>query len=203
MSSNRTEVTNRALVKIGANTITSLLDESEQARKASLVFKSLVQSELRKQAWNFAKARATLAPLAVSVGGQDFKTSYNLPADLLRLITLNGNWVFSSIREVVPGGSPYYAIEGRTLVTNDSGPAYISYVNDVSELTALWDACFVEMIACRMAMDLVHSITKNLPLKQSLKQDYNEALKEAKRTNAIELPPQSIADDSWVQSRYW
>lgn len=207
--SNRTEVINRALIKIGANTIASPSEESEQARKASAVFKTLAQGELRRQAWSFAKKRATLAPLAdTTLGGQDFSTGYGLPDDCLRLISLNGNWVFSSIREMNDGLAPAYAIEGRTLLTGVSGrtsegAAYIVYVSDVSENIAVWDANFVEAFACRLANELTQSITKNMTLKQSLKQDYVEALKEAKRTNAIELPPQTLPDESWILARHW
>lgn len=200
--SNKTEVINRALVKIGANTIASPDEASEQARKALLIFETVAQTELRKQAWSFAKKRTTLAPLAVPTGGDDFKASFNLPSDCLRLITLNGSWVFNSIREANNGLPPYYAIEGRTLQANDA-TAKIVYVSDVTGAVARWDAAFVEAFACRLAVELVQSINKNMQLKQSLKQDYMEALKEAKRTNAIELPPQVIADDSWVLARQW
>lgn len=200
--SNKTEVINRALIKIGANTIASPDEASEQARKALLVFETVAQNELRRQAWNFSKKRATLAPLAVSTGGDDFATSFNLPGDCLRLVSLNGNWVFTSIREITSDPQPYYAIEGRTLQTNDSA-AKIVYVSDVSGDVSSWDATFVEAMACRIATEIVQSITKNMSLKQSLKQDYVEALKEAKRTNAIELPPQTLPDDSWVLARSW
>ena len=200
--SNKTEVVNRALVKIGANTIASPDEASEQARKGLLVFETVAQNELRRQAWSFAKKRATLAPLAVSTGGDDFGVSFNLPSDCLRLVSLNGNWVFTSIREITSDPRPYYAIEGRTLQTNDS-IAKIVYVGDVSDDTSLWDSTFVEAMACRLAAELVQTITKNMSLKQSLKEDYKEALKEAKRTNAIELPPQAIPDDSWVLARSW
>lgn len=200
--SNKTEVINRALIKIGANTIASPDEASEQARKALLIFETVAQNELRRQAWNFAKKRATLAPLAVPTGGNDFSNSFNLPGDCLRLVTLNGSWVFTAIREVNSGLDPYYAIEGRTLQANDTTAAIV-YVSDVSGSVALWDAAFVEAFACRLALELVQSIAKNMTLKQSLKQDYSEALKEAKRVNAIELPPQSLPDDSWVLARSW
>jgi len=50
---NKTEVINRALVKIGANTIASPDEASEQARKALLIFETVAQNELRRQAWSF------------------------------------------------------------------------------------------------------------------------------------------------------
>lgn len=200
----KTENINRALVKIGANTISSPTEQSEQARKANTIFKGTAQAELRRQAWSFAKKRATLGRLLVSVGGDDFASSYNLPADLLRLVWLNGNWVFTSIREAgFAGGQPTFAIEGRNLLTNDSGDANITYIVDVSDACEQWDSLFTDAFVCRLAVELTHPITKNLSLRQSIKQDYIEALKDAKRVNAIELPPQSLPDDSWVLARLW
>lgn len=202
--STKLEAINRALAKIGANTIAALTDQSEQARKANIFFKGIAQAELRRQAWSFAKKRAVLPALLTNVGGDTFDTSYGLPSDLLRLVWLGDMWVFSTIREAGFIDDPTYAIEGRTLVTNSRGGSQsIVYIADLSDAVDLWDALFVDAFACRLAVELAHPITKNLQLRQSIKQDYVEALKEAKRVNAIELPPQSIADDSWVLARLW
>lgn len=203
--SNKTEVINRALIKIGANTVNTPDEDTEQARKASSVFNTLAQAELRRQAWSFAKKRTTLAPLADAPLGSEFDTAYNLPGDCLRLVRIDGAWVFTAIREAgFAGGGPLYQIEGRSLLLSGRGGATeIVYIADVIGNVSLWDATFVEAFACRLAVELVHSITKNMTLKQSLKQDYIEALKEAKRVNAIELPPEALADDSWVLARLW
>ncbi len=202
--STKLEAINRALGKIGANTIAAITDQSEQARKANLFFKGIAQAELRRQAWSFAKKRASLPALLVNVGAPTFDTSYNLPADCVRLVWLGDMWVFSTIREAGFIDDPIYSIEGRTLVANSGGGAQdIVYIADLSDACELWDALFVDAFSCRLAVELAHPITKNLNLRQSIKQDYAEALKEAKRVNAIELPPQSIADDSWVLARLW
>lgn len=202
--SDKTEIINRSLIKIGSNTIVAPTEQTEQARKANLIFKGLAQAELRRQAWSFAKARAVLPALLVTVGSPTFDTSYNLPADCLRLVWLNDMWVFSTIREAGFIDDPTYAIEGRTLVSNSRGGAQnIVYIRDLSDAIELWDALFIDAFTCRLAVELAHPITKNLNLRQSIKQDYVEALKEAKRVNAIELPPQSIPDDSWVLARLW
>jgi hypothetical protein len=202
--SGKTEVINRALVKIGSNTISSPSESTEQARKTNMIFTGLAQAELRRQVWSFAKKRASLGQLLTNVGGDDFGASYALPADCLRLVWLNGSWVFTSIREGgFAGGQPVFAIEGKNLLSNDSGGANIVYISDVSEAVETWDSLFVDAFSCRLAFELAHPITKNLQLRQSIKQDYAAALSEAKRVNAIELPPQSIADDSWVLARLW
>lgn len=199
----KTEIINRSLIKIGSNTISVPTEQSEQARKANMIFRGIAQAELRRQAWSFAKKRAVLPQLLVNVGGDTFGASFNLPSDCLRLIWLNDIWVFSTIREAGFIDDPVFSIEGRTLVTNSSGATPIVYIADLSDAVELWDALFVDAFTCRLAVELTHPITKNLSLRQSIKQDYIEALKEAKRVNAIELPPQSLADDSWVLARLW
>lgn len=200
----KTEIMNRACIKAGVGTISAPTEESEQARKLNAVWGSVARGELRRQAWSFAKARASLAPLLVNVGDSQFGVSYNLPADYLRLVWLDGAWMFSTIREAgFSGDYPTFGIEGRTLLTNGSGAAAIVYIRDVSEDTALWDATFVEAFTCRLAAEITHSTTKNRSLKADIKADYIEALKEAKRTNAIELPPMLLPDESWVLARLW
>lgn len=201
--SSKVEVVNRALVKIGSNTITLLTDASEQARKANTVFNGLAKAELRRQAWSFAKKRAVLAPHATSVGLPTYGYSHSLPSDFLRIVWLDGQWVFSSIREAGFIDDPTYSIEGSSLLRNDSGSATISYIADLSNNVELWDETFVDAFTCRLAVELTHPITKNLQLRQTIKADYLEALKEAKRINAIELPPQGIPDGSWVLARLW
>lgn len=202
--SSKTEIMNRACIKVGSNTIAAPTEDSEQARKLNAVWPSVVRAELRRQAWSFAKARASLPPLLVNPASIQFGAAYTLPNDCLRIVWLDGAWVFSTIREAgFTGDFPSYGIEGQTLLANGSGAAEIVYIKDVSEQTAIWDAAFVDAIACRLAAEITQSIAKNLTLKQSLKQDYVEALKEARRSNAIELPPQLLPDESWVLARLW
>jgi hypothetical protein len=202
--SSKTEIMNRACIKAGINTISAPTEDSEQARKLNAVWTSVARAELRRQAWNFAKARAALAPLLVSIGDPQFGVSYNLPADCLRLVWIDGAWVFSTIREAgFTSDFPSFGIEGQTLLTNSSGAANIVYIRDVSEQTQLWDATFVEAFACRLAAEIAQTTTKNRSLKADLRTEYVEHLKEAKRTNAIELPPMLLPDESWVLARLW
>lgn len=202
--STKLEAINRALIKIGANTIASLAEQSEQGRKALTIFKGVAQAELRRQAWSFAKKRAVLAPLLANVGANQFDTSYNLPGDCLRLVWMNDTWVFSTIREAgFVDDDAIFAIEGRTLVANGGGSMPIIYITDLSDTVDLWDSLFVDAFSCRLAVELTQPLTKNLPLRQSIKQDYLEAMKDAKRVNAIELPPRSLPDSSWVLARLW
>lgn len=200
--SSRTAIINRSCIRAGVNIIASPDEDTEQARKTKAVFDQLARAELRKQAWSFSKKRATLAALA-DAPLFDFNTAYDLPSDCLRVISVNGNWVFNSIREGTPDSDSYYTIEGRTILLKDTGALQLVYVGDFSMSPALWDSAFEDAFVLRLAGEIVPSLTKNLALKQDIRNDYKDAIMEARRTNAIELPPQPIPDDSWVLSRYW
>ncbi|MFX5415670.1 hypothetical protein ABTD17_18260, partial [Acinetobacter baumannii] len=88
--------------------------------------------------WSFAIASTSLGRLADPSGGR-YGAAYNLPADLLRIIEFNQGWVVYNMGVLSDGSNTPYAIEGRTLLTNDQ-TARIRYIRDLSENTALWDA---------------------------------------------------------------
>jgi len=196
----RTDIAKRALAKIGTQRIAALTDPSEQARIINDVFPTLAQEELRKQAWSFAIKRATLAALGPPPINS-FLVSYNLPADCLRLVHFNDQWASFGMGPAITDPEPAYVIEGRTIHSRDA-TAKIRYVSDLSADTSLWDATFVGAFIRRLAMEIAPSLTKDKQKVRDLKQDYVDAIKEAKRCNAIELPPHEIPDGSWVLSRF-
>lgn len=199
--SNKTEVINRALIKLGANTIASPSESSEQARRASMVFSSVARAELRRQAWNCAKARAVLSPLAVATGTPYFLYSYPLPSDCLRLLLFNGGMAIDTVRPISDSVDYFYTIEAGVVQTNEA-TADILYIKDISDSVGLWDSAFVDAYVCRLAAELAQSLTKSSQLSQSLRNEYRAAILEAKRCNAIELPAVSMPDSGWTISRY-
>ncbi len=197
----RVNVINGALIKLGAATIASPADESEQARKAALVFDDLARAEIRKQAWSFAMARVALAA-NVAAPVSYFPTAYALPTDFLRLVQYGDYWVYDmqvTTDPITPIEN--YSIEGGELLSQDTGALYIRYLRDLSGNISLWDATFVEAFKVRLAMELAPTLTKNRIKKQDLAVEYKDAIREAKRCNAIERGPEQIADGGWVLGR--
>jgi hypothetical protein len=67
--------------------------------------------------------------------------------------------------------------------------------------TSLFDALFVEVMACRLAAECAEPICQSTTKAQTKWQEYSSAVSVAKRANAIERPSQAIADDTWMEAR--
>jgi len=194
------DITNAALMKIAASLVSDITENSEQARKANAVFSRVARRELRSHAWSFALARgsAALLPDTPAFG---YSYAYALPADCLRLVYVNGLYADYSLRGAGDDITPPYAIEGRSLLTDLGAPVLLRYVKDVSSNLSIWDACFEEAFACALAVELAIPLTKNIKLWEKAKAEYKDAIFQAKRCNAIELPSVDRMDSSWMTAR--
>lgn len=197
----KVDIINRAMIKLGAPTIADPNEDSEQALKANVVFDSLLASELRKHAWSFAIARTQLAALA-EAPAYEWTYQFQLPADFVRVVQVNDYWQFAGVREATDEAAVPYVIEGTKLLTNFTAPLRFRYVRNVSEDPTTWDATFVEAFACRLAEELCETLTKSVAKKAQMEKDYLQAVREARRVNAIELPPVPLPDNSWITGRY-
>lgn len=198
----QTDVINRALFKIGVSSITSPTDNSAQARAATTIFASVAQAELRKQAWSFAMGRATLGALAAAPSW-GYKLQFQLPSDCLRVVYIDDITDVDWSDAILGTGKPVFVIEGRQLLTDQSAPLYVRYIRDLSEDTTLWDACFCDVFACALAIDLAPILVKSDNAVKRAQGFYRDALFEAKRANAIEQPQQSAAAGSWGAARLY
>lgn len=200
MASN-TDIANRALQKLGEARVSSVFppDALKSARAVNAAFDIVRDNELRAHWWNFAKARTTLPADTV---GPDFGYvyQYTLPADCLRVRVVGNMRQSLGLLNYRTGLEKLYAIEGRKILTDLTAPLALEYTARVSD-TSLWDACFVEAFACKLAEEICYEITQSDSRYESLRRDYKRAIREAVLANAIELPPEGLADDSFVLAR--
>lgn len=196
-------IANRALTKLGATRIVSLGDNSPQARTLTSMWNTVRDAALRESRWSFAITRAQLAadPTAPAFG---YTVRYRLPAGFLRLLEVNNTTFypcadFSEYRSG-SGDAATYAIEGNYILAYQDGPLNIRYLQSVVD-TSIWDATFVEAFASKLAAESCEAITQSTSKWQKAMDDYAMAIRAAKKAGAIELPPQQIADDTWVTSR--
>jgi len=195
----QTEIVNRALMLLGADTVTSLADSGKPARIMAVLWDQVRQEELRKNYWNFAIARVSLPSLSVTPDW-GFGLAYQLPSDFIRVIQIGDYTVAPSLADYIDADTSLYAIEDGKILTDMGAPLKIKYVKNVTDPGA-FDPLFCAVLSARLATVACESITNSSSKKSDVATEYLMAVKAAVRANAIEQPPQSFADDSWIEGR--
>ncbi|MBA1364044.1 hypothetical protein [Burkholderia gladioli] len=195
-------ICNRALTKLGANRITSLDDNVKGARVMSSMYDSVRRAEIRSHRWSFALARTSLPALSAAPAW-GFKLQYQLPADFLRLDQLE--MIFAWFGDLYRWSSAnfdtaLYAVEGGKILTNLPAPLNVRYARDINDPN-LFDATFEESLACKLAIEACEDLTQSSTKKGDVKAEYDDAIKSAIRVNAIERPPQQLAESEWIIAR--
>lgn len=194
------DIANRALTKLGASRITSFDDGSKSAKTANAVYEIVRDAELRRHFWNFAMTRDSLAALA-DEPEWGFDLQYQLPSDCVRLVQVGEYFhVVANLSDASDTVEVPYQVEGRKILTDLEAPLSIRYIRR-EEDTSLYDSLFVEAFACQLAIEMCEALTQSATKKEALKDEYKEVINEAKRTDAIENPPENLPDDSWLLSR--
>lgn len=186
----KVEIANRALQLLGAKRITSITEDSRNARSIDAAFEVIKQAELRKHPWNCAIKRTQLA--ADSTAPTFGKSNYfQLPSDCLRILAPDPEYNFNDLD---------WQIEGRKIATNDTAPLNLRYIYDVDDVNEM-DVLLRETISAKLAEALCEEITQSNQKKADAQSAYKEAVAEAKRANAIERVAAQPPEDVWVTAR--
>lgn len=194
MAVSKVAIANRALTKLGEARIIALDDDSQSSNTMDSMFDIVCEAELRANLWHFAKARAELPALSERPAF-GYTHQFQLPSDYLRLVKISD--VRATPRPTVGG---WYSIEGNRILIDHPGPLRIRYIKRVDDPT-LFDALFVEALACRLAAEACETLTQSNTKKQAMWAEYEQALQAARRANAIERPALAISDDTWLEAR--
>lgn len=191
MASSQIEVANMALTKLGANRISSLTEDSTAASEVNARWNSLRDSELAAHPWTFALKRAEIPSLS-SAPTYGWTKAYPKPSDCLRIVQVGEYWALYAPAE----DGAYFELEGSNILCDETSPLRLRYVYSVTNV-GLWAPLFCEAFASKLAYELCEKITQSSAKKRDAMDDYRLAISTARRTNAIEQPPQRPADDSW------
>ena len=190
MALSEVAIYNLALQKLEAQRVASVDEDSTNAIECNACYAHLRDLELRKYNWNFARKRATLAPSSVTPDF-DYDYAFPVPSDFLRLLPLNTYELDWRIENH----------EGQVcILTNDGTSLEINYIARITN-TGLFDPCFEEMLACKIADHLCGRITGSNTKKKDVRADYQIAKADARRLNAFENISEEPPEDSWVAER--
>lgn len=180
-------ICNIALTSLGANPITSLTDGSTEAVLCDSMWDNARRAVLRAHPWNFALKRIELAA-ELAQPAFDYKHSYPLPADCLRVIQVFGD--------------SDYRIENKKIITN-SDKCFVKYVFDNQDIGS-WDSSFCDLVAARLRFDLAYAITRSNSSLNASSAIYQEKLRTAKGIDASEDTTElfGLFDNSLVGVRF-
>lgn len=184
------EICNRALQKLGAKRITSLTEDSVNARSVNACYAILRDAELRRHPWNFAIDRAQLAAdVTAPLFGKE--NSFPLPANYLGPIPPYPEYNVNN-RD--------WQIEGGKIYTNDAAPLNFRYVKQVTDPN-LMDPLFREALSARIALEICEELMDSNAKVATVAEMYKEAINEAKKLNAFEKIASKPPEDEWVTVR--
>jgi hypothetical protein len=181
-----TEICNRALIRLGADTITDISEQnSKEARLCNILYNQVRKELLRLHPWNFATKRQILA---ADVDDPDFEFyySYSLPSDCIRVLKVND---FTS----------NFKIEMNKLLSDDDGIELI-YIYDATDPTQ-FDTLFTSIFVLKLAMEMSYNITGATFAYGALQSEFNQLKREAKLFDAQEGIPDTWGDGDWLGSR--
>lgn len=153
MATNKFEICTRALLRIGANPITSFEDGTTESKISAGEYDPLVNTELSNYRWRFASKQAAVNKLS-AVPLDEYDAYFQLPADLLVL------------HAVKVGGKPieYDRYEGKVAANADDG-VVIDHTFRPTE--AAWPAYFENLIVERLQAIFMAAIRRELEASQA------------------------------------
>lgn len=184
---NDVTIVNIAFTQLGAENILSLDQDSENARRAKVIFEPLRDEVLRSHPWNFAIKRATLARLS-DTPVLDYDYYHQLPVDCLRPLRISDGT--NNIED--------FEIEGRKIASNYD-TLYIKYIKKETDPNQ-YDAMFIAALAGRIAAELAYPLTSGKQLAKTLYELYVIKKKSAKSIDAQESPKTDVVGDTaWTE----
>ncbi|MFZ9873466.1 MAG: hypothetical protein ACO3FH_11025 [Steroidobacteraceae bacterium] len=199
MAASNVAIANLALTKLGDLRILNLTDNTKPAREVNAVFDMTRDYLQRRFSWRFCIKRANLAA-DTSTPLWDWSYQYQIPTDCMRILQV-GQWYPSpDLSDLISTGGQEYVLEGKYILSNQAGPLKLRYLSRVTD-PVQFDAAFDMAFSAYLAYILAEPLTASAEQKQMAYNDYRNAIKDAVIANAIENPPESLADQTWILAR--
>ena len=190
MATSEVSICNIALQELGATRITSLDENTRNARSCNACYEAMRDLELRDHNWNFAGVRAVLAPHATAPIS-DYTYAFILPTDCLKVRRVNTNE--TDFRRENHLGA-------QAILTSSSNTLYLLYTQRVTDV-AQFDPLFSHMLSCRIAMQMCEEITQSNTKLENIARLYQNAQIRAKALNAFDTTADDEPEDTWLSAR--
>jgi hypothetical protein len=188
MAESVVEICNAALTFIGDSRITSLTDNSPEARACNARYANVRDAVLYSHPWNGAIQRVSLAS---ETDTPVFAWSYQmtLPTDpwCLRVLELENT------------DHDQWAIEGRKLLC-DLSSVNIRYIKRITD-TMEFSPELSETMSMRLAHSISYSLTGSRQMQNDLWAMYEQMLRSARSIDGLEGKPPDIISEHFIDAR--
>lgn len=194
---NKIDICNIALGRIGRKaSITSLTENSAEARACSRIWDMVRQSLLREFTWSFSHKITLLAQSTETIPG--WKYLYAYPSDCLQALR-----IFNEAGADLRGEQEKWDVVNvgnNTYIGCNVGQAYLEYTADKTN-TDSWTTQFADCLAWRLAFELAMPLTGDANLRNSCWQLYMSLGSMAKTTNAAEKNVDAYKERRYINAR--
>lgn len=178
----------RALIRVGAHTISSFTDGTAEADLASLMYAPLRDALLSSYPWSFATRQITLSKLPTPPAA-DYSTAFALPSDFLRAISagIGGR-----------GRGLHYRLVGNQLHTN-ADDVILTYIARVAEENI--PPYFDTLLIARLSAEFCLPLTENAQRAESLSRLAENEFTKARQIDSQQDSPSRLERFPLIDAR--
>ena len=204
MASSEVAICNQALGWLGGTLITSLTDDSDEAKLCNANYASLRDAVLEEREWTFAVERITPARLAAAPE-YGFAYQFEIPPSVIRVLQVSQKGATANLTAEAysTGLGTYDAIEwvreGST-IRCDAEEIYARVIQQVTDTTKFSPA-FDQALAARIAMDLAIPLTESRTLQRDMAAMYGEKINLAAASDGMQGRSQKTRSTSLISVR--
>lgn len=188
MSLNSIRLCSQALIKIGAAAVSSLDEETAEARVAKQLYPMVRDGLLSCYPWRFALKQSKLNRLA-ECPVADYRHAYQLPNDLLRILSAGFGETGRGIQ---------YRVMQNQLHTN-APDVVLTYIHRPVE--AAFPRFFEQALVSALAVQFCLPLTESSNRLDVLKRQADEDFRMAKLTDSQQAVPSAFQDFSLIEVR--
>ena len=178
----------KALLKIGAQTITSFEDGTAESEVSANLYPLVRDSLLSSYPWSFAVSQKRLARLDMTPVA-DYSYAYQLPTDYLRIISAG-----TGSRGK---GAEYRVYENKIYTNNDE--LIITYISRVDE--SVFPTFFQDALVASLAYEFCLPLTESTSRAEHLQKRAEETIKQARLTDSQQGTPLKFEDFTLIEAR--
>ncbi len=188
MTFTATGICSRALVKLGASSISSFEEDTTEAHIAEQLYDPTVEALLASYPWRFALTQITLSRLAEKPNA-DYRYAYAVPNNCIRILSA-GNTVRSS-------GLDYRILKNQLHTNSES--VILTYLErpDESAFPPFFTQALISKLAAEFCLPLTESTTRT----DYMRKLAEEEIKTARLVDSQQAVPNAFQDFSLIEVR--